>query len=53
MILLDVEQVLLLYVLAFAHHFACTCIRIHILSFKNVDRFYYSVVYFFISHVLI
>ena len=33
-----------LYVLAFAHHFACTCIRIHILSFKNVDTFYYSVV---------
>jgi len=41
-----VHQVLLLYVLAFANHFACihVCIRIHILSFKNVDTFYYSVV---------
>jgi len=43
-ILFHVHQVLLLYVLVFAHHFACTCIRIHILSFKNVDTFYYSVV---------
>jgi len=31
-ILFHVHQVLLLYVLAFAHHFACTCIIIHILS---------------------
>jgi len=43
-ILLRVHQVLLLYELAFAHHFVCTCIGIHSLSFKNVDTFCYSVV---------
>jgi len=31
-----VHQVFLLYVLAFAHHYACTCIRIHNLSLRNV-----------------
>ena len=57
-ILFHVHQVLLFYALAFAHHFACTFIRMHILSFKTVDTFYYVLLfscfeYYFISHVLI
>jgi len=51
-LLFDVNAVILfmfakcyfLYVLAFAHHFACTWVRIHILSFNNIDTFYYLVV---------
>ena len=42
-ILFQVHQVLHLFVLkVFAPRFTCTCISIHILSFKNVDTVNYS-----------
>ena len=51
-ILFHVHQVLLLYIYAFAQHFACTCIRIHFLCFKNVDFDERFIIQWFLNNIL-